>query len=256
MKFGFAIALAVAACMACPQIYAKARSAGQTSSSSSQNNSSQSKPNQKEPVAAPTPEPSASQSQTNGNPFPGNNGSVPILPSGPTVNVPKGSYMPGYTPSAFPARDQDPVPSPDSAAPDSSQSKGYSSSLTGLSDLLPKPESGKHGKGDEVIAPLPHPTPKNDISVGNYYLSTGNWRAALSRFQSASVLEPNNADVAWGLAESERHLGDYAAARAHYLKVLEYDPGSRHAKKAMKALRDPKIANAKPSSGGDADAKP
>ena len=31
---------------------------------------------------------------------------------------------------------------------------------------------------------------------------------------------------------AERHLGDFADARANYLKVREYDPGSRHAKDA------------------------
>ena len=32
--------------------------------------------------------------------------------------------------------------------------------------------------------------------------------------------------------------------------VMEYDPGSRHAKEAGKALQDPEIANAKPASSG------
>lgn len=92
---------------------------------------------------------------------------------------------------------------------------------------------------------MPQESPENDIHVGDYYMSVQNWRAALSRFQSALVLEPENPDVYWGLAESERHMGNYALARQHYLKVLEYDPGSRHAKEAKKALREPDIANAK-----------
>ena len=61
------------------------------------------------------------------------------------------------------------------------------------------------------------------------------------------VLDPDNPDVYWGLAEANRHLGNYAAARTNYLKVMEYDPDSKHAKEAKKALNEPELANAKPS---------
>ena len=40
-------------------------------------------------------------------------------------------------------------------------------------------------------------------------------------------------------------MGDYAKARANYEKVIEYDPDSKHAKEAKKALKDPEFANAK-----------
>ncbi len=102
------------------------------------------------------------------------------------------------------------------------------------------------------MVPEHHETAAEDESVGSYYLSNKDWKGALSRFQSALVLDPDNPDVYWGLAESERHTGDFADARANYLKVREYDPGSRHAKEAGKALEDPEIANAKP----DASASP
>jgi tetratricopeptide (TPR) repeat protein len=72
-----------------------------------------------------------------------------------------------------------------------------------------------------------------------------NWKAALSRFQSAMVLAPEEPEVFWGLAESARHLGNFADARGYYLKVIEYDPGSKHAKEAEKVLKNPEIANAK-----------
>jgi tetratricopeptide (TPR) repeat protein len=83
--------------------------------------------------------------------------------------------------------------------------------------------------------------------VGKYYLDNKNWKAALSRFESALVLDPDNPDVYWGLAESQRHLGNFADARANYQKVVDYDPDSRHGKDARKALKDPEIANAKSS---------
>ena len=93
--------------------------------------------------------------------------------------------------------------------------------------------------------PEHHETAAEDEEVGSYYLSNKDWKGALSRFQSALVLDPDNPDVYWGLAEAERHTGDFANARANYLKVREYDPGSRHAKEAAKELVDPEIANAK-----------
>ena len=207
-------------------------------------------PSQSQTKTAPAAsKPAASDSQSNGNPFPGSTANVPILPSGPTANLPEGTYAPADAGGLLPPDDADPVRSPDSTAPDDGQAQGFSSSQTGLDDLLPPPDTGQPGKGkDQQIAALPVETPANDISVGDYYIDNKNWRGALSRFQSALVLDPQDPEVYWGLAECERHMGDYADARAHYLKVLEYDPGSRHAKDARKALRDPEIANAKPSS--------
>ena len=90
-------------------------------------------------------------------------------------------------------------------------------------------------------------TAAEDESVGKYYLDNKDWRAALSRYESAMVLDPDNPDVYWGMAESQRHLGQFAEARANYQKVMEYDPDSRHAKDAKKALQEPELANAKPN---------
>ena len=242
METGIKVALVVAACLAGMQVYAQAQSARGASSPS------HNQPGQTQPASAPNnPKPPAAESKSSGNPFPGNTTSVPILPSGPTSNVPEGAYAPGNDRSALPDEDQDPLRSPDTTTPDSGQVQGFSSSLSGLDDVLPPPDDTQAGKKKQQAMGLPKETPENDVSVGDYYLSTKNWRAALSRFQSAMVLEPENPDVYWGLAESERHLDDYALAREHYLKVLEYDPGSKHAKEARKALRNPEIANAKPS---------
>lgn len=121
-----------------------------------------------------------------------------------------------------------------------------------MSGLLPdsadETEPGKKHKGGSVVEPEHHETAQEDENVGSYYLDNKDWKGALSRFESAFVLDPDNPDVYWGLAESQRHLGNFANARANYQKVMEYDPGSRHAKEAHKALEDPEIANAKPAS--------
>jgi TolA-binding protein len=61
------------------------------------------------------------------------------------------------------------------------------------------------------------------------------------------VLAPEDPEVYWGLAVSQQHMGDNANARANYEKVIEYDPDSKHAREAKKALKEPDLANAKPA---------
>ncbi len=236
MRHGLAVALVLAGSVAvAPRGFALGVAGGQNG-----------QPGQNKQIPA-AQKPSTPESQAQGNPFPGSTTSAPILPSGPNANVPPGFSEQGNAAAMWPANDTDPVRSPDNTAPDADAQQGWSSSQTGLSDLLPPPDNGQGNGKNEPLATLPPETPANDISVGNYYLSNKNWKAALSRFQSALVLDPQSADVYWGLAESERHLGDYADARADYLKVLEYDPGTRHSKDAARYLREPEIANAQAS---------
>lgn len=195
---------------------------------------------------APAPAPPAA----NTNPFPDDVSSVPVLPTRETPDLPPGSFGGADGRAALPAGDVDPVQSPDEGPASSSTSQGYSSSQSGLENLLPGPadeEPARHGKRQDKIAPEHHETAKEDENVGKYYLDNKNWRAALSRYQSALVLDPENPEVYWGLAESSRYLGDYAAARGYYLKVMEYDPDSKHAKDAKKALSLPELVDAKPT---------
>jgi tetratricopeptide (TPR) repeat protein len=159
----------------------------------------------------------------------------------------------------LPSIDTDPVRSPDdpAGATDSGEDSTSSSSLTGL-DRLPKPDDEEPGKKRRLTVDGPtHPeTAAEDVNVGSYYLDIKNWKAALSRFQSAMVLDPENPAVYWGLAETERHLGNFAAARAHYQQVLDYDPDGPHGKQARKALKDPEIANAQKPSSASSTATP
>ncbi len=191
----------------------------------------------------------------NANPFPGDTTNVPVLPSAKTTVLPQQTFdgsEGGGIP--LPGDDLDPVRSPDDIAPpaDSATPAQWSSSLTGLDKVLPRPgddqsEKKKKHFGREAAPPAPihEEDAPEDLRVGGYYLQTHNWRGALSRFESALVLAPENPEVYWGLAECDRHLGNFADARANYQKVVEYDPGSRHGKDARKALEDPEIANGK-----------
>jgi tetratricopeptide (TPR) repeat protein len=197
------------------------------------------------------------------NPFPGDTSSVPVLSDSATPAAPADgaadSGSSGSDSYASASRvtlagdDVDPIRSPDDPVPDavSDQPADSSSSLAGLAGLLPRPDEEEQGKkkkhhkeSDSIDEPRPE-TAKEDLNVGSYYLDKKNWKAAQSRYQSAMVLDPENPEVYWGLAESAYHLGDYAAAKANYLKLLDYDPDGPHSKEARKAMKDPAVANAK-----------
>ncbi len=224
-----------------------------------QSGSGQSQPAASQPNPAPAQQPAQAKPQANANPFPEDTSAVPVMPTRVSPDLAPGDEEPSAH-AAMPAEDGDPVRSPEEAADatDSSGS-GSSSSLAGMGDLNPPDDDttqpGKHKKKGEEVVPEHHETAAEDEEVGSYYLTNKDWKGALSRFQSALVLDPDNPDVYWGLAEAERHMGDFADARANYLKVREYDPGSRHAKDAARALTDPEIANrkadaAKPGASG------
>ena len=174
---------------------------------------------------------------------------MPVMPnaSSPGTPIPLPEAA-DYGNVPLPGVDSDPVRSPDDAESSSGSGEGSSSSSEGLDQLLkPPPDTGKpakHQTGDADADAAPHEGAKEDESVGSYYLDQKNWKAALSRFESALVLDPENPDVYWGLAEAERHMGDYANAKAHYLKLLDYDPDSKHGKEAKKILKEPELANA------------
>ncbi len=204
--------------------------------------------------AADTPKPGAS-APAESNPFPEDTNSVPVLPTALSAPVAAPDAA-DYSNVRLPGEDSDPVRSPDDVAGAASASdSGSSSSAQGLDQLLKlPPETGKEKSRKEEPAPVVGP--KEDINVGSYYLQTKNWKGALSRFQSALVMAPDNPDVYWGLAEAQRNLGDFAAAKANYLKVMEYDPDSRHAKDARKILKQPEMANAPAASPSQSAAAP
>ncbi len=240
MKRNFAVALVLAGClMAARGVCAQA--AGD-----------QQKQNPQPPAQSAPP-----HSPQDANPFPTDTNNVPVMPSHGEPDIPETPAGEGEgVHFSLPSVDRDPAASPDAPAIEEQGGEPVSESSSGNSNLdsiLPTPgddenSGGKRGRrGVSPTAAPPKETAAEDLSVGKYYLDNKNWRAALSRFQSAMVLAPDEPEVYWGLAESERHLGDLAAAKANYEKVAEYDPDSRHGKEARKALKDPEIANAKPA---------
>jgi tetratricopeptide (TPR) repeat protein len=190
----------------------------------------------------------AQKPATESNPFPEDTSNVPVVPTTGSPAIPPPPLSGSNTETTTLLRqDTDPIKSPDDPAPEtSSSSEGFSSSLTGVDELKPPPDeekTRKRGK-QQLDEPVHHESAKEDEDTGNFYLDQKNWKAALSRFESALVLDPENPDVYWGLAEAQRQLGKYSNAKANYEKVVEYDPDSKHGKEAKKYLKLPQIANA------------
>ena len=229
---------------------------------------------QQQPAPTPAQPPQQQQPQKpagSNNDFPEDTSSVPVIRSNginPRSNasdsapgsVPNSATVPPPTlPPVMPGDDTDPVRSPeDAVVPAPSGDSSSSSSLAGLDRVMNPPDDDtssdastdtptrRRGRNAAPRQPEHQETAKEDVDVGSYYLSTKNWHAALSRYQSALILDPENPDVYWGLAEAERNLKDYASARSNYQKLLDYDPDNKHAKDARKLLKDPDVANAAP----------
>jgi len=196
------------------------------------------------PAASDSQKPQGAAPASSANPFPEDTSTVPVMPS--------------TTAPSLPGDDTDPVRSPDDPAPaaESAQGDDSSSSLKNIDSLLPPSDSAepekrkRHGAKEKEEEVTHQETAKSDVEVGSYYLDQKNWKAALSRFESAMVLDPEEPEVYWGMAEAERNLGQFAKAREHYEKLLEYDPDGKHGKQARKALKDPALAAASNTGSG------
>ena len=189
------------------------------------------------------------QKPAESNPFPEDTNSVPVVPTNDepaAAPAPAPSTSDNAGSTSLLKDDTDPVHSPDDPAPGAADSDGFSSSLSGSNDVnIPdetKPATGRRKLKEP--SSVHQETAKEDEDVGDYELGQKHWKAALSRFQSALVTDPENPDVYWGMAEAQRNLGDFANAKANYLKVTEYDPDSKHGKEAKKLLKAPEIAKA------------
>ena len=198
---------------------------------------------QKPPVQQPAQKPAES------NPFPEDTSNVPVVPTtaqpaaAPPASVPENTSVESTT---LLRNDSDPVHSPDDPIGSDTGSDGFSSSLAGSADInIPDEDrADKHRRRQKE--PVVHEvTAKENEDVGQFELNRKNYRAALSRFQSALITDSENPDVYWGIAESQRGLGNYAEAKANYQKVVDYeDPESKHFKEAKKLLKSPQLANA------------
>jgi hypothetical protein len=202
----------------------------------------------------PPPQTPPAQKPADSNPFPEDTSKVPVVPTTaePAAAPPaSATERSGGETTSLLKGDSDPVHSPDDPVDNGSSSDGFSSSLTGAGDVnIPDDDRpDKHGRSQRE--PIAHEvTAKEDENVGQFELGRKNYKAALSRFQSALVTDSENPDVYWGIAEAQRGMGNLAEAKANYQKVVDYDdPESKHSKEAKKLLKSPQLANAPAVSG-------
>lgn len=108
-----------------------------------------------------------------------------------------------------------------------SSSSDYDTRVNGRNAITPNVSMSRiHGKD-----PL-----KEDVQVGTYYLQSGNYQGAYSRFKEASTTHPESTDAMFGLAEAARHLHKDDEALNNYRLFLEIVPAGSKAKDARKAL--------------------
>ena len=200
---------------------------------------------QKPPSQQPAQKPADS------NPFPDDTTNVPVVPTtAEPAAAPRAASAPENNRAETTSllnNDNDPVHSPDDPVDTGSTgADGFSSSLVGSGDVnIPdedRPDKHRRGQPQPVVHQV---TAKENEDVGTFELGRKNYKAALSRFQSALVTDSENPDVYWGIAEAQRGLGNFADAKANYQKVVDYeDPESKHSKEAKKLLKSPQLANA------------
>jgi len=120
---------------------------------------------------------------------------------------------------------------PKSAAP----APDYSSSRTGLANLDADSREGRisDGAGGYIHDPK---LAAQDVRVGGFYLTNGDYKGAYERFKEATRVNPENADAVFGLAEAARGLKLNSEAADNYRVYLGAFPDGPKAKAARKAL--------------------
>jgi tetratricopeptide (TPR) repeat protein len=78
---------------------------------------------------------------------------------------------------------------------------------------------------------------QDDVRVGRFYLSDGNYTGAYGRFSEANRLDPTNLDAIYGLAAAAAGLHHTDEALTNYKLYLQIAPDGDDAKSARKAIR-------------------
>jgi tetratricopeptide (TPR) repeat protein len=78
---------------------------------------------------------------------------------------------------------------------------------------------------------------QDDVRVGRFYLSDGNYTGAYGRFSEANRLDPTNLDAIYGLAAAAAGLHHTDEALTNYKLYLQIAPDGNDAKSARKAIR-------------------
>jgi Flp pilus assembly protein TadD len=75
-----------------------------------------------------------------------------------------------------------------------------------------------------------------DDKVGKFYLQSGDFKGAYSRYKEATEVAPEDGEAVFGLAESARGLHLTQEAMNNYILYLDAFPDGKRSKEARKAL--------------------
>lgn len=124
---------------------------------------------------------------------------------------------------------------PPSSGDSKSPAPDYSSSRTGLHDIDDDSRESRisYGAGGYIHDPK---LAAQDVKVGGFYLTNGDYKGAYDRFKEATKVNPENPDAVYGLAEAARGLKLNSEAADNYRIYLDAFPDGPKAKAARKAL--------------------
>lgn len=155
-------------------------------------------------------------------------------PSSPGKTADQNPFPEEQSEKAAHAAQQQENPAPGPTPPPADQ-EFSSSQVKGL-DM---PDTSETPPANLPPSPLPW-NPKlarKDANIGDFYMESGNWKAAYDRFLEANRSDPGNAEAVFGLADSARHLGHRDEALRNYRLYLSALPNGPHAKEIHKALK-------------------
>lgn len=78
---------------------------------------------------------------------------------------------------------------------------------------------------------------RHDYEVGHFYLIQGDYKGALSRFQSALRHDPNAIEAMYEAGETELKLRQPERARDYFTQYLAADPHGKHAHHVQSVLK-------------------
>lgn len=130
--------------------------------------------------------------------------------------------------------DAAPESPPKSAAPGEPDSSSRLK-FQGLDDLTDDTSRISNGAGGYIVNPK---LAVEDVKVGGYYLNQRDYKGSYARFKEATLVDPDNADAVFGLAEAARGLNHKDEAVQNYRLYLDAVPNSKKAKEARKALAE------------------
>ncbi len=128
--------------------------------------------------------------------------------------------------------DDPPRSSPDEKRPAYSSSRAGMQGSNGSDD---RESNISDGAGGYILNPK---LAAQDVKIGGFYLTAGDYKGAYARYKEATKVNPENADAVFGLAEAARGLKLTDEAADNYRVYLEAFPDGGKSKAARKALAE------------------